>query len=143
MFTGTTVSACNLFKNLPVRKQYYSTTKRKKEELKKVEDLVISFGVIWPEVRISLRHNKETVWQKNVVPDYRSVLVSVLSAAVVNKLDHVKKNLPDMEVLGQKKSNFSFSGNAQVTFKPPRIKKFIAFLVFALKKCLYIVNLSD
>ena len=60
---GTTVLASNLFKNLPVRKQYYNTSKKKKDELKKVEDLVTSYGVIRHDVRFTLRHNKELLWQ--------------------------------------------------------------------------------
>ena len=55
--------ASNLFKNLPVRKQYYNTAKKKKDELKKVEDLVTSYSVIRHDVRLTLRHNKELLWQ--------------------------------------------------------------------------------
>ena len=61
--SGTTVLASNLFKNLPVRKQYYNTSKKKKDELKKVEDLVTSYAVIRHDVRFTLRHNKELLWQ--------------------------------------------------------------------------------
>ncbi|XP_077131532.1 PMS1 protein homolog 1 isoform X5 [Ranitomeya variabilis] len=55
---GTTVTAMKLFKNVPVRKQYYATEKKCKEELKKVQDLLISYGLIKPDVRIVLVHNK-------------------------------------------------------------------------------------
>ncbi|XP_067650114.1 PMS1 protein homolog 1-like [Haliotis asinina] len=83
---GTTVTASHLFRNLPVRKQYHSTARKKKEELKKIEDLFISYGVIRPDVRLSLRHNKETVWQKNVLPDPKAVLLNVLGRNVMNNL---------------------------------------------------------
>ncbi|XP_069839627.1 PMS1 protein homolog 1 isoform X4 [Dendropsophus ebraccatus] len=55
---GTTVSVMKLFKNLPVRKQYYSTAKKCKEELKKIQDLLICYGLIKPDVRMVLVHNK-------------------------------------------------------------------------------------
>ncbi len=52
-----------LFKNLPVRKQFYNTTKKKRDEVKKVEDLVTSFSVVRHDVRFTLRHNKEILCQ--------------------------------------------------------------------------------
>uniref|UniRef100_A0A8C2AJV5 PMS1 homolog 1, mismatch repair system component n=1 Tax=Cyprinus carpio TaxID=7962 RepID=A0A8C2AJV5_CYPCA len=55
---GTTVCAANLFKNLPVRRQYYSNTKKCKEELKRVQNLLMAYAVVKPELRITLSHNK-------------------------------------------------------------------------------------
>ncbi|XP_054578695.1 PMS1 protein homolog 1 isoform X3 [Eptesicus fuscus] len=55
---GTTVTALRLFKNLPVRKQFYSTTKKCKDEIKKVLDLLISYGILKPDLRILFVHNK-------------------------------------------------------------------------------------
>ena len=56
--TGTTVTALRLFKNLPVRKQFYSTAKKCKDEIKKIQDLLISYGILKPDVRIVFIHNK-------------------------------------------------------------------------------------
>uniref|UniRef100_A0A5F8GKS3 PMS1 homolog 1, mismatch repair system component n=1 Tax=Monodelphis domestica TaxID=13616 RepID=A0A5F8GKS3_MONDO len=55
---GTTVTALKLFKNLPVRKQFYSTARRCKDELKKIQDLLIAYGILKPELRIIFTHNK-------------------------------------------------------------------------------------
>ncbi|XP_029461874.1 PMS1 protein homolog 1 isoform X7 [Rhinatrema bivittatum] len=55
---GTTVTVHKLFKNLPVRKQFYSTTKKCKEEIKRVQDLLMAYGIIKPDVRIMFTHNK-------------------------------------------------------------------------------------
>ncbi|XP_078321782.1 PMS1 protein homolog 1-like [Crassostrea virginica] len=79
---GTTITAVNLFKNLPVRRQFYNTNKKKKDELKRIEDLLISYGIISPSVRISLRHNKETVWQKNPVPDVKTAILETLGKSI-------------------------------------------------------------
>lgn len=57
-FPGTTVSVLKLFKNLPVRRQYYSSTKKCKEELKKVQDLMMAYAIIKPDLRLTLVHNK-------------------------------------------------------------------------------------
>uniref|UniRef100_A0A673AMY4 HMG box domain-containing protein n=1 Tax=Sphaeramia orbicularis TaxID=375764 RepID=A0A673AMY4_9TELE len=55
---GTTVSVLKLFMNLPVRRQYYSSTKKCKDELKKVQDLLMAYAIIKPELRVTLAHNK-------------------------------------------------------------------------------------
>nr|XP_057937402.1 PMS1 protein homolog 1 [Doryrhamphus excisus] len=84
---GTTVCALKLFKNLPVRRQYYSSAKRCKDELKKVQDLMMAYAIIKPDLRLTLTHNKVVLWQKAKVADHRSALLAVLgSSAVVNLL---------------------------------------------------------
>uniref|UniRef100_A0A2I3FYS8 PMS1 homolog 1, mismatch repair system component n=1 Tax=Nomascus leucogenys TaxID=61853 RepID=A0A2I3FYS8_NOMLE len=55
---GTTVTALRLFKNLPVRKQFYSTAKKCKDEIKKIQDLLMSYGILKPDLRIVFVHNK-------------------------------------------------------------------------------------
>uniref|UniRef100_A0A2K5M859 PMS1 homolog 1, mismatch repair system component n=1 Tax=Cercocebus atys TaxID=9531 RepID=A0A2K5M859_CERAT len=55
---GTTVTALRLFKNLPVRKQFYSTAKKRKDEIKKIQDLLMSYGILKPDLRIVFVHNK-------------------------------------------------------------------------------------
>ncbi|XP_077869172.1 PMS1 protein homolog 1-like [Saccoglossus kowalevskii] len=86
---GSTVSATQLFKNIPVRKQFYNSNKKKKEELKKVEDLVMAFGVIRPEVRMTLRHDKSLLVQKNKVNDCKTALMNVLGTAVMSLMEPV------------------------------------------------------
>nr|XP_029133042.1 PMS1 protein homolog 1 isoform X1 [Labrus bergylta]XP_029133043.1 PMS1 protein homolog 1 isoform X1 [Labrus bergylta] len=83
---GTTVSVLKLFKNLPVRRQYYSSTKKCKEELKKVQDLLMAYAVIKPDLRLTLVHNKVVVWQKAKVADHRSALIATLGFGTVSNL---------------------------------------------------------
>lgn len=59
---GTEVTAANLFHNLPVRRNYYKNTNRRKEELDKVKKLVYSFAIVNPTVRLSLYHEKVNLW---------------------------------------------------------------------------------
>lgn len=84
---GTTVTALKLFKNLPVRKQFYSTAKKCKDEIKKVQDLLISYGVLKPEVRLVFIHNKAIIWQKTRVSDHKMALMSVLGTAVMGNME--------------------------------------------------------
>ncbi|XP_013794397.1 PMS1 protein homolog 1-like [Limulus polyphemus] len=88
---GTTVAATKLFKNLPVRKQFYGSAKRKKEEIKKVEDLLMAFSIMQPGVRFSLYHNHSLIWQKIAVPDFRSALIQTLGNSVFNMMIYVSK----------------------------------------------------
>lgn len=83
---GTTVSVLKLFKNLPVRRQYYSSTKKCKEELKKVQDLMMAYAIIKPDLRLTLVHNKVVVWQKAKVADHRSALIATLGSSTIANL---------------------------------------------------------
>ncbi|XP_019126444.2 PMS1 protein homolog 1 [Larimichthys crocea] len=83
---GTTVSVLKLFKNLPVRRQYYSSTKKCKEELKKVNELLMAYAIIKPDLRLTLIHNKVVVWQKAKVADHRSALIATLGPSTVANL---------------------------------------------------------
>ncbi|XP_028847315.1 PMS1 protein homolog 1 [Denticeps clupeoides] len=83
---GTTVCALKLFKNLPVRRQYYSNTKKCKEEMKKVQDLLMAYAVVKPGLRVTLTHNKAVVWQKARVSDHRAALMAVIGAACMANL---------------------------------------------------------
>ncbi|CAH1237915.1 PMS1 [Branchiostoma lanceolatum] len=99
---GTTITVTNLFKNVPVRRQYYSAPKRRKEELKRVEDVMMALGVIKPDVRFSLIHNKCTVWQKNKSVDHRTALLNVLGTGTMSLLQGVEHSSlePQVEVQG-------------------------------------------
>lgn len=85
---GTTVTALNLFKSFPVRRQCFQNTKKGKEELKKIEDLLMAYGLIKPEVRIVLRNNKNVFWQKNKSSDIRTALTDVFGVQIANQLQY-------------------------------------------------------
>ncbi|KAF6738651.1 PMS1-like protein 1 [Oryzias melastigma] len=96
---GTSVTVLKLFKNLPVRRQYYSSTKKCKEELKKVQDLLITYAIIKPELRLSLVHNKVVVWQKTKVADNRSALLATLGPSVVANLLQCHQEQEEPEIV--------------------------------------------
>nr|AAI52496.1 Zp3a.2 protein [Danio rerio] len=95
---GTTVCAANLFKNLPVRRQYYSNTKKCKDELKRVQNLLMAYAVIKPELRVTLSHNKAVVWQKSRVSDHRTALMAVLGAASVANMLPIQHHQEQPEI---------------------------------------------
>ncbi|XP_077435945.1 PMS1 protein homolog 1 isoform X2 [Vanacampus margaritifer] len=83
---GTTVCVLKLFKNLPVRRQYYSSAKRCKEEMKKIQDLLVAYAIIKPQLRLTLTHNKAVVWQKAKAADHRSALLATLGSSTLANL---------------------------------------------------------
>ncbi|KAM9010900.1 PMS1 protein homolog 1 isoform 2-T5 [Ara ararauna] len=95
---GTTVTVLKLFKNLPVRKQFYSTNRKCKEELKKVQDLVTAYGIIKPDLRITLTHNKAVIWQKTRVSDHKMACMSVLGTAVMGSMVPFQHCCEDPEI---------------------------------------------
>ncbi|XP_009888439.1 PREDICTED: PMS1 protein homolog 1 isoform X4 [Charadrius vociferus] len=95
---GTTVTVLKLFKNLPVRKQFYSTNRKCKEELKKIQDLLIAYGIIKPDLRITLTHNKAVIWQKTRVSDHKMACMSVLGTAVMGSMVPFQHCCEDPEI---------------------------------------------
>ncbi|XP_026552690.1 PMS1 protein homolog 1 [Pseudonaja textilis] len=100
--TGTTVTVQKLFKNLPVRKQFYSTDKKCKEEIKKIQKLLMAYGIIKPELRIMFTHNKTIIWQKNRVLDHKMAFMEVVGPAVMKNMVPFQQHREDLEI--------SFSG---------------------------------
>ncbi|NWH66277.1 PMS1 protein, partial [Geococcyx californianus] len=95
---GTTVTVLKLFKNLPVRKQFYSTNRKCKEELKKIQDLLLAYGIIKPDLRITLTHNKAVIWQKTRVSDHKMACMSVLGTAVMGSMVPFQHCCEDPEI---------------------------------------------
>lgn len=95
---GTIVSVSNLFSKLPVRKQYLSSKKRTGEELKKVEQVVQSLSVVHPELRLTLIHNKSSIWQKNSVRGLRHSFMQIIGLRAAAKLEHVNETTHEVSM---------------------------------------------
>nr|XP_034991944.1 PMS1 protein homolog 1 isoform X3 [Zootoca vivipara] len=98
---GTTVTVLKLFKNLPVRKQFYSTDKKRKEEIKKIQKLLMAYGIIKPELRITLTHNKTIMWQKTRVSDHKMAFMAVVGTAVMSGMVPFQHHSEDPELVQQ------------------------------------------
>ena len=83
---GTTVTVSALFGSLPVRRQLYRRDSRCKEELRRVEGLLLALGIAHPGLRLLLRHNRSVVWQKTPAADFSSNLCLILGSAVTQQL---------------------------------------------------------
>ncbi|XP_014254114.2 PMS1 protein homolog 1-like isoform X2 [Cimex lectularius] len=107
---GTSVVAVELFKALPVRKQFLNSGKRRSEELKKVEILVKNLALINQGVRFVLSHNKFTIWQKSGVSSLMQSFVQVLPPTIVKQLheiDHEEGNIKLKLVVPNRECNVS------------------------------------
>ena len=83
---GTTVTVANIFTNLPVRKQCFKSVKKCKEELRRVEDVLMAFGLAHCGLRLILKHNKCIIWQKIQTSDFGSNVSLILGAALFQQL---------------------------------------------------------
>ena len=76
---GTTVTVSNLFKNLPVRKQYFQCTKKVKEQIKIIEALLMAFAISQPNVQFKLVNDRCLIWQKLKCSDEKASFLQVVS----------------------------------------------------------------
>ncbi|XP_062313359.1 PMS1 protein homolog 1 isoform X2 [Osmerus eperlanus] len=97
---GTTVSVLKLFKSLPVRRQYCANIKKCKEEMKKVQDIMMAYAIIKPELRLIFIHNKVVVWQKTKATDHRMALLATLGTNTVANLVHHRLEQPEILIDG-------------------------------------------
>ncbi|XP_005089471.1 PMS1 protein homolog 1 [Aplysia californica] len=95
---GTTVCARNLFATLPVRRQYYNSSQRRKDDVKRVEEVLIAYGIIKPQLRITLKHGKDLIWQKATMNDSKAVLQHVLGRQIVNSMLNITRELETPKV---------------------------------------------
>ena len=99
---GTTITAAKIFHSLPVRRQRNKQPKMCREELKKVEHLLLAFGLASPRTRFFLRHGKTCVWQKAESGDFKSNLHLVFGPAVLQQMQTFSEQFfdPMLKVFG-------------------------------------------
>ena len=102
MGRGTLVHVGSLFKNVPVRRQYFKSIKRCREDMKKVEYIMLAFGIAHPGVRFVLKHDKCVLWQKMQTSDFASNLAVVLGYSVTQYLEEITYHSSDpmIKILG-------------------------------------------
>lgn len=129
---GTTVVVAQLFKNLPVRRQFMGTSRKAQEELKQVEMVVKSLAVIKPNIRVALFHNKCMIWQKTPCATLQNSFSQLVGYSSFQHLEHltlktceasiemlVPKRDCDITVVTKSTPNFSlvFVNTRPVTYK--------------------------
>ena len=95
---GTIITVNNLFKNIPVRRQLYHKDKKVKEELNRIEELLMSYGLLHPKLRITLKNNKNVVWRKNRASDYVYAILEIFGKTVNDNFTELNNVEEDFEV---------------------------------------------
>ena len=88
MGKGTMISVAKLFGSLPVRKQYYKNSKMSRENFKKIENMLMSFGLAHPHVHFILKHNRNIIWQKIRCANFHDNAATIFGAQLFQKLSH-------------------------------------------------------
>ena len=86
---GTCVTVTDLFVNIPVRRQFYKNSKQCRDELRKIEHLMIAFGLVHNSVRFVLRHSRKVIWQKAVMSNLHSNMVAIFGPSFVQQMKWV------------------------------------------------------
>jgi DNA mismatch repair protein PMS1 len=95
---GTMVTVSDLFKRFPVRRAYCGSTRKCQDELRRVENILMAFAVIKPQLRITFRHNREVVWTKCAASNVKQALAAVVGSSVVTAMRHIELTTDDPPV---------------------------------------------
>lgn len=91
MGQGTQVVVSQLFYNVPVRKQYFQTPRRKKDEIVKVEELLLSYGLIHPELHLSFHNDHRLIWQKSRATDFNKNILQTLGHSISSHMEFISE----------------------------------------------------
>ena len=88
---GTTVTALNLYKNFPVRKQFFSTAKKVKEQLKLTEDILMAYAIAQPFSQLKLISDRSIIWQKSPEDNEKNAFLRILGLSNI-QLHSIESN---------------------------------------------------
>ncbi|XP_051169527.1 PMS1 protein homolog 1-like [Leptopilina boulardi] len=159
---GTTVQVKGLFKNLPVRRQNLLNSRRANQDLKYLEVLLKSFGIIHPDLRITYRLNKQIVFIKPIANNLIESITNVLGKDVSSNLEFIEKtfsegkiqlmlpkiDLPEPTLICQSKSQFIFVNNRILVYKElqkllnKKINEYYLKKGITLTNCIFFINIK-
>ncbi|XP_011167372.2 PMS1 protein homolog 1 [Solenopsis invicta] len=88
--TGTTVQVRNLFKQVPVRRQIITNTKKTNQTIKLLETLIQCFGICKPNIRIQFRVNNNVIFTKPSLNNIREAVNHVLGRKIMSNMEWVE-----------------------------------------------------
>lgn len=102
---GTCVTATDLFVSLPVRRQFYKSVKQCRDDLRRIEHLMIAFGLAHNNVRFVLRHSKNVVWQKAIMSSLHTNMIAVFGTSLVQQMKCLQSKREHQHKDGDDKSS--------------------------------------
>ena len=97
---GTTIVVKDLFKDLPVRKQNLKSLKAQKDEVKRIEDLLMGFGLTYCNLRITLSNDKKEIWRKNRTANFSFSIKEIFKSRVANLLEEILIEDSEFQICG-------------------------------------------
>ncbi|KAL6448643.1 hypothetical protein ACFW04_000475 [Cataglyphis niger] len=88
--TGTTVQVKNLFKQMPVRRQIITNTKKANQVIKLLETLIHCFGICKPNIRIQFRVNNNLVFTKPSLNNIKEAANLILGRKIMSNMEWVE-----------------------------------------------------
>ncbi|XP_033207867.1 mismatch repair endonuclease PMS2-like isoform X2 [Belonocnema kinseyi] len=159
---GTTVQVNGLFKRMPVRRQGLLNSRRAKQDLKYLESLLKSFGIIQPPLRITYRRNNQMVFIKPSANSLMESVTNVLGKELASILEMIEETCPEgkIQLLLPKKvlkdeslifrpgHQYIFVNSRMLTHKElekllnKRIQEYFTKGTPSGKKCLFLLNIN-
>jgi len=93
---GTTVQIKNLFKHIPVRRQFISNIRRANQTIKLLETIIQGFGICKPNVRIQFRANNNIIFTKPSLNNIKEAANHILGRKIISHMEWIEHN--DTEV---------------------------------------------
>ncbi|KAG5346675.1 RL5 protein, partial [Acromyrmex charruanus] len=87
---GTTVQVRNLFKQVPVRRQIITNTKKANQTIKLLETLMQCFGICKPNVRIQFRVNNNVTFTKPSLNNIREAVNHILGRKIMSNMEWIE-----------------------------------------------------
>ncbi|XP_011867029.1 PREDICTED: PMS1 protein homolog 1-like isoform X2 [Vollenhovia emeryi] len=88
--TGTTVQVRNLFKQVPVRRQIITNTRKANQTVKLLEILMQCFGICKPNVRIQFRVNNNVMFTKPSLNNIKEAVNHVLGRKIMSNMEWIE-----------------------------------------------------
>lgn len=95
---GTTVQVKNLFKQIPVRRQLITNTRRANQAVKLLETLVQAFGICKPNLRIQLRVNNNVIFTKPSLNNIKEAASHIFGRKIMCHMEWVEPNNTEVSV---------------------------------------------
>lgn len=80
---GTTIEVANLFYNVPARLKFLKTDRTEKRH---IDDVVVHYGLAYPDVRFKLTHDQDLTFQTTGKGNAREVLSAVYGVDIAQKM---------------------------------------------------------
>ena len=91
-FSWTIVKVKNIFKNMPVRRNYLQGKTQINHDMKKIELLIKHFAICQPLIRFTLRINGKIIFTKGNCSNFSEAIKVVFGIQTFNNLDSIKKS---------------------------------------------------